>query len=186
VRILPFIGEQELYGLFRLDQPWDSEHNKRLIERMPDIYKAPGSKAAEQFKTVYLAPRGVKTILSGDRELSHRQIPDGVSNTIAVVEASDAKAVIWTKPDDYQYDPKRPQAGLVGLREDGFLAMFANGQIRFIAENTPAATLNALYTRDGKERIAEPPPLFKPEGDGTASKIDSKSKTDPAESSSAK
>ena len=33
-------------------------------------------------------------------------------NTIMVVEADDDRAVIWTKPDDWQYDPQQPLAGL--------------------------------------------------------------------------
>src|SRR5262245_3840531 len=35
VLILPYLEEGELYEEFRLDEPWDSEHNLRLLERMP-------------------------------------------------------------------------------------------------------------------------------------------------------
>ena len=62
VQILPYIEEGPLYGEFHLDEPWDSEHNKQLIPRMPRIYAAPGSKAAKEFKTNYLVPRGDDTI----------------------------------------------------------------------------------------------------------------------------
>src|SRR5205814_6093315 len=31
VHILPFIEQVNLYKQFRLDEPWDSEHNKKLI-----------------------------------------------------------------------------------------------------------------------------------------------------------
>ena len=48
------------------------------------------------------------------------------------VEVSDAKAVPWTKPDDFEYDEKNPLKGLVGLRPDGFIAGFADGSVRFI------------------------------------------------------
>nr|MCU0710083.1 DUF1559 domain-containing protein [Pirellula sp.] len=34
VLILQYLGEQELYQQFKLDEPWDSPHNKKLIEKM--------------------------------------------------------------------------------------------------------------------------------------------------------
>src|SRR5919201_5981599 len=45
VLLLPQICQDELYGEFRLDEPWDSPHNLPLLERMPLTYAAPGSKA---------------------------------------------------------------------------------------------------------------------------------------------
>ena len=42
--ILPFL-EQALYNEFKLDEPWDSPHNKDLLARMPPIYVVPGAKA---------------------------------------------------------------------------------------------------------------------------------------------
>ena len=58
VRMLPYLEQSQLYEQFHFDEPWDSEHNKPLVGKMPRIYVAPGSKVAGQFKTVYLTPRG--------------------------------------------------------------------------------------------------------------------------------
>jgi Protein of unknown function (DUF1559) len=41
VLLLPHLGEAQLYSEFRLDEPWDSEHNKRLLPRMPNVYASP-------------------------------------------------------------------------------------------------------------------------------------------------
>jgi hypothetical protein len=38
VQILPYIEEDKLYKEFKLDEPWDSAHNKKLIDRMPKLY----------------------------------------------------------------------------------------------------------------------------------------------------
>ena len=35
VAILPYLEEDGLYQSFKLDEPWDSPHNKPLLERMP-------------------------------------------------------------------------------------------------------------------------------------------------------
>ena len=42
VFLLPFAGERSLFREFRLEEPWDSQHNKALLDRMPAIYKTPG------------------------------------------------------------------------------------------------------------------------------------------------
>ena len=96
VAILPYIGEGELYKQFKLDEPWDGDHNKKLIPNMPKLFAIPSSDeaVAEAGKTYYrLFDIGVTKLV---------QIVDGTSNTIAVVEA--AEAVEWTKPEGL--DPK--------------------------------------------------------------------------------
>ncbi|HMP78968.1 MAG TPA: DUF1559 domain-containing protein, partial [Pirellulaceae bacterium] len=52
VHLLPFLDNNRLYEQFRLDEPWDSEHNIRLVEQMPDIYRSPNS-FADAGMTVY-------------------------------------------------------------------------------------------------------------------------------------
>lgn len=39
VAILPFIEQENLYKQFRLDQPWDSEHNLKLLAQMPPVLR---------------------------------------------------------------------------------------------------------------------------------------------------
>src|SRR5262249_9748983 len=45
VMILPYLDQQALYGQFHLDEPWDSPHNKTLIDKMPNIFATPSSPA---------------------------------------------------------------------------------------------------------------------------------------------
>jgi hypothetical protein len=159
VQILPYIEEGKLYKEFHLDEPWDSEHNKALIAKMPDVYAAPGSKVANEFKTVYLVPhshsgdRKTETIFPEGKKSKLTDIKDSTPRTILVVEASDDRAVIWTKPDDYEVDFEKPMAGLVGLRKGGFLAAFADESVQFLKDSIDGETLKALFTRAGGERI---------------------------------
>ena len=37
-----------------------------------------------------------------------------MSNTIMAVEADEAHAVIWTKPDDLEFDPQKPRTRIDG------------------------------------------------------------------------
>ena len=54
VLILPFIEQDSLLKQYRFDEPWDGEHNKKLIDKMPKIYALVRGKA-EAGTTFYQA-----------------------------------------------------------------------------------------------------------------------------------
>jgi hypothetical protein len=164
VHILPYLGHNDLYNEFHLDEPWNSEHNRTLIRRMPTVYRAPGS-LSEPGKTNYLGVASQGAVMVGPKEdsmgkpspvgLSFRDMGDGTSCTLGAVEVNDQVAVIWTKPDDFVPDKDNPVQGLVGLRPGVFLGLLCDGSVRAISQNIEPKTLKALYTRDGGERITD-------------------------------
>ena len=83
---------------------------------MPAVYTCPsGSRTlAKEGKTTYLTPRGPSTIFPGAQAIEIRDIEDGTSNTILVVDASDAAAVTWTKPDDWDISAELKVQSLFG------------------------------------------------------------------------
>jgi hypothetical protein len=52
VVILPYVGEEDLYKQFKLNEPWDSAHNKKLIPKIPRNY-APIRVKAKEGETFY-------------------------------------------------------------------------------------------------------------------------------------
>jgi RNA polymerase sigma factor (sigma-70 family) len=52
VAILPFLEEDSLYKQFKLDEPWDSEHNLKLLPQMPNVYRV-GFEPKEATHTYY-------------------------------------------------------------------------------------------------------------------------------------
>jgi hypothetical protein len=152
VAVLPYLDEMDLYRQFRLDEPWDSENNKKLIPRMPPLFTCPGGKA-QPGTTSYLAVTGPGAIFESGAARKIAEITDGTSNTILLVEADDSQAVTWTKPDDYNYDSANPMKGLVGHHPGGFLALTCDGAAHFVAETLDPALLIALFTRSGGEPI---------------------------------
>jgi hypothetical protein len=41
VLLLPYLEEGALYKQLKLDEPWDSKHNKKLLEKMPKVFASP-------------------------------------------------------------------------------------------------------------------------------------------------
>jgi type II secretory pathway pseudopilin PulG len=153
VAILPFLEENGLYKQFHLDEPWDSENNRALIAQMPAVFLNP-SQDLPPGKTTYLAAVGSDCTFNGtDKGISLRDITDGSSNTIMVVEANKELAVDWTKPDDWQFNANSPKLGLGMAHPGGWLAAFADGHIQFMPNTTDDITLKALFTRNGAEPI---------------------------------
>jgi hypothetical protein len=141
VAILPFIEQDKLFGEFKLDEPWDSENNKKLIEKMPKLYAPPPgvkSKAGHTFLRMFDGPGTIS------RVTKLTDVWNGTSNTIMVVEAADSE--IWTKPDELDYDPKKPIPKLGGHFEDGFHILFADGSTRFIKSPASEKELRAWIT----------------------------------------
>jgi hypothetical protein len=154
VLILPFLEENDLYSQFHLDEPWDSDHNKKLIAKMPAVYKSPQSRAGEG-KTNYLTIRGENTVFPGKDGIRIADITDGTAFTIALVEAFDDKAVIWTKPDDFEIDSNNPLKGLIGLYPSIFLAGFSDGSVRSLPVSIDPEELKGLFSRNGGEAVKQ-------------------------------
>jgi prepilin-type processing-associated H-X9-DG protein len=149
VMILPYIEQDALYKEFHLDEPWDSEHNKKLLARMPKTFAMPGSPKGTT-DTSYLGFVGKGAFFEGKKGLKFpAEFSDGTSNTIMFVEA--AKGVPWTKPEDLPFDPDKELPKLGGHFPGGFNVGMCDGSVRFISNKISKETLKAAITRNGGE-----------------------------------
>ncbi len=157
VYLLPEMEEGELFKEFHLDEPWDSEHNKKLIERMPNVYKHP--KFNQPGKTLYLAVVGKGAAFEGQEGIGLGKFFDGTSKTITVVEVAPDKAVPWTKPEDWEFDSEKEidTNDFGGLWQGGlFNVVFADGHVSAFPRSIDTETLKKMFTRDGGEVVQEP------------------------------
>ena len=151
VLILPYIEQDALYKQFKLDEPWDSENNKKLIAKMPRVYAIPGAKAGatETHYRVFVNNGALFDWVLGTKI---QQITDGTSNTFMVVTAKDP--VPWTKPDELEFDPEKDMSKLIGLVVNGRAQVaMCDGSVRTLAKIPAKATLHALITKSGGEVI---------------------------------
>ena len=155
VYILPFVDENALFQQFHLDEPWDSPHNRTLIDKMPSVYRLPMSKT-EKGRTNYLLPVGNGAVFEADKPTEFKDIKDGLGNTIMTVAVDDEHAVIWTKPEDWSFDPKDPTRGLGRFAEGSINLGICDGSVMWMAwpkGPKDIETLRAMFTRSGGEPI---------------------------------
>ena len=152
VRLLPFMEESNLYQQFRLDERWDSEHNRPLLEQMPAVLQSNGP-ATPPGQTRFVALRGAATLFPlEETRITLSGVTDGTSNTLLFVQASPDSAVAWTKPTDLEFDEAQPLAHLGDGRE-GFLAALCDGSVRYIRLTIDPLMMRTLVTRNGGEAI---------------------------------
>ena len=156
VLILPYLGKNDLYQQFHLDDAWDSPHNKSLLSQIPEVYAPPRQiTTREPYSTFYQvfdgypAPfdrTGVEAFFRDYGKppiedenvsvvnLSHHRIPvsfvNGTGNTILVVEAGES--VPWTRPQDLPFAWELPLPALGGLFRGDFHAAMADGSVQLV------------------------------------------------------
>lgn len=150
VLILPFIEQQQLYKQFKLDEPWDSPNNIKLLDKMPRVYAEPAPTKAKKNETHYRVFVGNGAAFDSLRGPKLVEFTDGTSNTILVATAADP--VPWTKPDELSFEPDKDMKKLLGFFYGPVTMVgFADGSVRAISQGISKTTLNALLTRAGGE-----------------------------------
>ena len=133
VAILPWIEQGELYNQFKLDEPWNSEHNIKLVPLMPQIYVTDKGLVAEG-KTTFVMPNGDGS--AGRKEpLRLQDYKDGTSRTILFLDVPSESSVVWTKPQDWTFDSEDPIRGLFAGDQSIIRVGLADGSIQLLDKN---------------------------------------------------
>ena len=67
VLILPFLDQNELYGSYRFDEPWNGPNNSKLHDVIVDVFRCPEDHGrSKSNQTSYVAVVGPETIWPGD------------------------------------------------------------------------------------------------------------------------
>ncbi len=152
VSILPQLGFDDLYQEFNLDEPWDSPHNLALVPKMPSVYRSPRGDSPEGH-THYLAVTGPKGFLLEKGRSGMAGVRDGMNSSIAVVEANDSRAVVWTSPKDFQWEAASPAEGLRREGGPGILVIMVDSSVQLLPNTIAAADLAGMYTVNGSEVV---------------------------------
>ena len=150
VLILPYMEQRNLFSLFRMDQPWDSDANLAAAKNLPVQYAVGEAKIVDDvLHTRVLAMVGDDSAIRS-RKTKFQQIVDGSVSTISVAMGSEEQAVPWTKPADLQGTPDELSKKMLEANPDGFWVATCDSGVHFVPPKANAEKLAwALQIDDG-------------------------------------
>jgi uncharacterized protein (TIGR03067 family)/prepilin-type processing-associated H-X9-DG protein len=125
VAILPYMGENELYSKFKLNEPWDSPSNKALMASIPTVYVCPSGELSEGLTTYRLITQGKSAYKDGKPVSTGALTAVGGESVVPlVVDAGDEHAVAWTAPETFD-----SADGIRSHHQDGVSVLFVDGHV---------------------------------------------------------
>jgi prepilin-type processing-associated H-X9-DG protein len=152
------MDRRDLYAQYRFDEPWNGPHNRQLADQMPDLLRCPSDKGPK-VDTSYFVVVGPKTFFPGATPLRIRDVTDGTTRTILVVESADSE-VNWMEPRDSTYEDAlrginaKPGLTISSRHPKGAYALFADGHVQFLADDTPQERLQRLLERNDGQPVS--------------------------------
>jgi hypothetical protein len=187
VLLLPYVQQGKLYAEYRFDEPWDGPNNRKLWDKVPDIYRDPIYEGARDSLTHFAVPVGRGTAFppqGAKMKAASKETPfpldfgdsgpirfssfrDGMSNALIVGSVSPDRKITWTKPEDVVFDEKFAAIGdkasfaapyQVG---DGGAGVFArgDGSVLALLAKAPVNDLRLYLTIDDGQ-VAPTLPTF--------------------------
>ena len=152
VQILPYLGHNFLYKQFRQNEPWDSEHNKKFIRRIPPSFRETQDDL-NKGTTPFQAPVGIATLFNpGGTGTNSIQIINELSNTIMLVKVPEDKTAIWTKPEDWEIDISLPAKDLLKGFTNAIVFACADGEVKAIPLKEAEEKIKSMLVIDGKPK----------------------------------
>lgn len=152
VQILPYLGHNFLYKQFRQNEPWDSEHNKKFIRRIPPSFRE-SQENFDKGTTPFQAPVGIATLFTpGGTGTNSIQIINELSNTIMLVKVPEDKTAIWTKPEDWEIDISLPAKDLLKGFSNAIVFACADGEVKAIPLKEAEEKIKSMLVIDGKPK----------------------------------
>jgi hypothetical protein len=130
VELLPYLDQQALYDQYRMDEPWDSKNNIKVLGQMPAVFHSPYDDP-NSCNSGYFALVGAGTLFEGTKGISNAEITDGTNNTLLLAECR--RQILWTKPEDILFDPYEPLPQLGGFLTGSMAGVMADGAYRLLS-----------------------------------------------------
>jgi hypothetical protein len=169
VLMLPVLEGDEAFRRYRLDEPWNSQHNSTLAPwtidpEHPELgpeYRCPCDVRAGKYDSSRLAFVGPHAAFNGSHPRKPKEFTDGLSNTAVLGEMSES-GIHWMEPRDFNVEEmsfRINDRGGISVRSDhphGAMIALGDGSVRFLSDDTDPKLLKALTTIDGKEAVSAP------------------------------
>lgn len=151
VLLLPFLDRPDLYDRYDFNEPWNGPNNSRLSGEMPEVFACPADANSGEGVTSYVVIVGPGTMFDGAHATKMRDVADGLSNTIAVIEANGAQTV-WLEPSDLASD--EIDFLVSSGHRPGTNVLLGDAAVRFLGfDQLTPATLRPMSTIAGGEPV---------------------------------
>jgi prepilin-type processing-associated H-X9-DG protein len=158
VLLLPYLAQQGLYERVRLDEPWNSPHNREVFEG-----HEPADPAVPQMSYAFFCPEdkenltdtnyvmllGPRTISNGPNSVRLKDITDGHANRIVVVEVYDL-GIPWYEPRDLRVDQMGfkindpDYVGIASRHGRGANVGYADGNVSLLLDDADPRKVEAM------------------------------------------
>ncbi len=160
VLILKQLGEHSLAAEFKLDEAWDSADNIQLLgQRCPRVYISPAVPVSRGVaETNYFLITGPGTLFPPTGPLAPRNIGDGDTNTLLIVESENTLAE-WSRPIDIDVSKLNTNIGstgpntIGGTHSRGATAVFADATPAWLPDDLTPEIVDALISPNGGEPV---------------------------------
>jgi prepilin-type processing-associated H-X9-DG protein len=150
VLILPQLEERELFEEYDFSEPWNGPNNRKLIDKMPQVFACPESLKHGQSNsaTSYLAVIGPGTAWS---ENSMDRDGSAENSRILVAEVAHSR-LKWTEPDDLTLAGALRGINVPGgacissMHSQGANVAMSDGSIQFLSADLSPEELELLLT----------------------------------------
>ena len=152
VEILPYLEQNQLFKAYKMDEPWDSPNNKKVLEKMPNVFNADPNQPSTMSsyyvlsgkETAFPGEQGIRYHAYHRRHLQHHHGRGGQSET-----SRGPSPKIWPTT------PKKPLPKFGGYFPEGFNAALCDGSVHFlnntVAEQSVASADHRQWRRSDSE-----------------------------------
>ena len=155
--LLPFLGQQELYDQFNFEEPWDSEHNLELAQKIPDVFSTGKDSGTDCRLHLIGGDFGIHgpakespTEKSALEKLKLDQVVDKKIWTAIVLEGNPENVHPWTKPGASKISAEEIEK-LGDENENGLLLINGAFEVRGVVNS--AENVAAVLTISGDEKM---------------------------------
>ena len=158
VQLLPYLGQDFVYEQYDRAQPWDSPTNVVLENMISQSYRCPSSADNQGTDTDYLTLVGPNGVFMEKGSTSIRDITDGTSNTIMIVESNNS-GIHWMEPRDLAVKDARIVSvdslgqGMKSHHPGVVNIGLCDGSVRSVSQDIDPRVLQNLATRNGDEDV---------------------------------
>jgi prepilin-type processing-associated H-X9-DG protein len=129
-----------------------------LADTALNVYRCPSEPGSSPTDTSYVMITGPGTLYDGTEATGIRNVTDGTSNTLLLVEAAGC-GINWAEPRDLDVEQialrinNRDGQGIQSRHPGGTNTAFCDGSAHFLSESIDPGTLRRLITIDDGEPV---------------------------------